>query len=433
MSELLVILALILINGLFAGAEIAVLTVRSTRVKELREEGRPASRALARLREHRERFLATVQVGITVVSATAAAFGGARVAGDVAPLLAGIPGLDRIADDVALALVVSLVSYLSLVLGELVPKSLALMHAERYALLVARPMTGLGWIGAPVIWFLTASSNLVLRLFGDRTSFSETRLSREEVLQIVEEARGAGSLEASSGEIARRALEFDELDAVDVMVPRGEVQAVPSTLTIAELAELGRTGHSRLPVYEDTPDRIVGFVNVREALGHAIGRPDFRLRDVVRPVPFVPGSVPAPRLLGQLQQLRSHLAVVVDEQGTVQGIVTIEDLVEELVGEIYSEDDAPSSIVEREGTDALLVEGAAPIHEVNRLVGPLFPEREEYSTVAGWVLYVAHRIPQAGEVVTGDQLSVEIVEASPRRVRRVRVRGVPDDPRAGQK
>lgn len=428
MYELLIILALILLNGLFAGAEIAVLTVRRTRVSELSDAGRPAARALAGLRENQERFLATVQVGITVVGATAAAFGGARVAGEVAPVLAGLPFVGQAADDLALALVVGVVSYLSLVLGELVPKSLALMHAERYALLVARPMVGLGWIGAPVIWFLTASSNLVLRLFGDRTSFSETRLSREEVLQIVEEARGAGSLEASSGEIARRALEFDELDAVDIMVPRGDVQAVPSTLSLEELAELGRTGHSRMPVYEGTPDRIIGFVNVREALGHAFGPGAFQLRDVVRPVPFVPGSVPAPRLLRQLQQMRSHLAVVVDEQGTVQGIVTIEDVIEELVGEIYSEDDAPSALLEREGPDTLLIEGAAPIHEVNRLVGPLFPEREEYSTVAGWVLFVAHRIPQAGEVVTGDDLRVEIVEASPRRVRRVRVRGAPGDP-----
>lgn len=426
MYELLVIFGLILLNGLFAGTEIAVLTVRRTRVNELREAGRPAAEALVRLRENQERFLATVQVGITVVSATAAAFGGARLAGDLAPLLAGVPFVGQAADDVALALVVGLVSYLSLVLGELVPKSLALMYAERYAMVVARPMVWLGWIGAPVVWFLTASSNLVLRVFGDRTSFTEARLSRDEVLQIVTEASGAGSLEPSSGEIARRALEFDDLHAVDIMVPRGEMQAIPSDTTLADLSELGRTGHSRVPVYEGTLDHIIGFVNVREALGHCMEHAEtFRIEDVLRPVPFVPGSVPAPRLLRQLQQMRSHLAVVVDEQGTLQGLVTIEDVVEELVGEIYSEDDAPSELVRREGPDSVLVDATAPVHDINRLLGPLFPERDDYSTIAGWCLFAANRIPQRGDVIEADGLRVEIVDASPRRVRRVRVHGVP--------
>lgn len=427
MYELFVILGLIFLNGVFAGTEIAVLTVRRTRINELMEGGHAAATAVNALRENQERFLATVQVGITVVGATAAAFGGARLARELAPWLASIRFIGEAADDVALALVVGLVSYLSLVLGELVPKSLALMHAERYALLVARPMVWLGWLGAPVVWFLTASSNLVLRLFGDRTSFTETRLSREEVLQILEEAHGSGSLEASSGEIARRALEFDELDAADIMVPRGEMQAIPTTVTSAELTELGETGHSRVPVYEGTPDRIVGFVNVREALGRRMARgEEFRLQEVLRPVPFVPGSIPAPRLLRQLQQMRSHLAVVVDEQGTLQGLVTIEDVVEELVGEIYSEDDVPIELLDRDGPDTVLVEGTAPVHEVNRMLGPLFPEREEYSTVAGWCLYVASRIPKTGEWVSGDGLRVEIVDATPRRVRRVRLHGVPE-------
>jgi len=421
--EVLVIVGLVLLNGVFAGTEIAVLTLRRTRMAEIEASGRPAAKALARLRSDPERFLATVQVGITLVGSAAAAFGGARLADRIAPAVGRVPALADYADDIALALVVGIVAYLSLVLGELVPKSLALSHAERFSLLVARPMQGLGRLAAPVVWLLTGSSNLVLRLFGDRTSFSETRVSRDEVLQIVEEARGVGAVEESAGEIAVRALDFERLAAVDVMVPRREVQAVARDTTATELAELAQDSHSRLPVYGEHLDDVVGFVNVREALGRALEDPEaFSLASVVHDVPFVPSGMPATELLRTLQTQHSHLAMVIDERGTVLGLVTIEDVVEELVGEIYSENDVPVERLHREADGATLIAGDAPVHEVNRMLESPLPESDAYTTIAGLCLHRAGRIPEVGEVLDVDGFTIEIVEATRRRVRRVRVR-----------
>ncbi|MEM6925882.1 MAG: hemolysin family protein [Myxococcota bacterium] len=420
--EVLVIFALILLNGVFAGTEIAVLTLRRTRVAELQAAGRPASRALGQLRDDQERFLATVQVGISVVGAAAAAVGGARLATHIAPLLRQLPTLGSYADDLALAVVVALVATLSLVLGELVPKSLALSHAERFALLMARPMVWIGRVTAPIVWLLTGASNLVLRLFGDRTSFSETRLSTEEVRQIVEEARGAGALEPSAGEIASRALAFGKLSAADVMVPRRDVQAVALATTSAELAEFAQSSHARLPVYEGHLDQIVGFVNVREALGRAVLEPgSFQLDGFVREVPFVPSGVAAPELLTMLQAERSHLAMVMDERGTVLGLVTIEDLVEELVGEIYSENDRPVEKVREQPDGSVWIAGDAPVHEVNRMLDLSLPESDAYTTIAGLCLSVAGRIPTTGAVLRTGDVTFEVVEATPRRVRWVRV------------
>lgn len=421
--ELGIIIGLILLNGLFAGTEIAVLTLRRTRVAELEASGTPAAGALAHLHDDQERFLATVQVGITVISSSAAALGGARLARYLEPWVASVPGLGAYAEDLALALVVGLVAYLSLVLGELVPKSLALAYSERYALLVSQPMVWIGRIAGPAVWFLTASSNLVLRLFGDRTSFSETRISREEVMQLVEQAEGAGAVEPAVGEIASRALAFGRLDAADVMVPRREVKAVTTAITPRELATLGRSGHARMPVYEGDLDGVRGFVNLREALGCALQDPAaFQIEEVLREVPFVPAGLPITDLLRQLQAQRNHLAMVVDERGTVVGLVTIEDAIEELVGEIYSENDAPVERIHREPDGAVVVAADTPVHQVNRLVELSLPESEAYTTMAGLCLELMGRIPKVGETLALEGVMIEVVEATPRRVRRVRVR-----------
>ncbi|MFZ5479232.1 MAG: hemolysin family protein [Myxococcota bacterium] len=423
MTEIFVILALVLLNGVFAGAEIAILSLRKTRLAELVEDGSSAARAVVRLREDPEAFLATVQIGITVVGATAAAFGGASLTAELAPLIAAVPGLARFADDVAFGLVVGTVSFLSLVLGELVPKSLALRAGETYALLIGRPLAGLAWFGQPVIALLTGTSNLVLRLFGDRTTFSETRLSREEVQQVVEEAATAGAVDPHAGEIASRALEFSALDAYTVMVPRADIVMVPKDADAAALARAARSsGHARLPVYEGTVDNVVGFVNAREALAEAILGPSWSLDAFLHPVVYVPDVMTAPVVLRKLQSERAHLALVIDEQGTISGLISMEDLLEELVGEILSENDKPRAKLARETDGSWVIAGNVPLHEVSRELGIELPEGD-YSTVAGLVIALGGRIPAPGERVTTEEgITLEVVESTPRRVRTVRIR-----------
>ena len=271
LTELLIVLALTLAGGVFAGAEIAIVSVRKTRLQELLDDGRRGAKALLALRGQPERFLATVQVGITVIGATAAAFGGATLAEHLAPVLESIDGLAPYADDVAFVTVVLSVSYLSIVIGELVPKSLALRSSERYALAIAGPLLGLSWLARPIVWLLSSSANLVLKPFGDTTTFTETRHSAEELQRLVEEAAKAGTIPPDTGEIVIRALELPELRAADVMVPRQDVIMLPHDASPEQLLRVAKEHpYNRLPVYEDRFDNVVGYVSMKDLLPRAL-------------------------------------------------------------------------------------------------------------------------------------------------------------------
>jgi putative hemolysin len=424
-TELLVVLALVGANALFAGAEIAVLTVRKTRLAELVDAGRAGAASLAALRADPESFLATVQVGITLVGAAAAAFGGATLAAPIAALLAtaGVPA--KLADDAALAAVVVGVSFLSLVLGELVPKSLAMRYAEAYALSIARPLALLARLAGPAVRFLTACSNLILRLFGDRTSFTESRLSREELQTLVEETASAGGLDAKAGEIAARALELPGLKVAAVMTPRSAVVALDAASPPGRVREvLAGCRFGRLPVHDGSLDGARGYVVAREALLRLLDGSASPLEGIVREAPFFPESAEAVAVLKELQQRHVPIGFVVDEQGGFAGLVTLEDLVEELVGEIFHEKEARAEPVRAEADGSYLVDGRAGVRDVNRALDVQLPEDGAYATVAGLVLHRLGRIPAPGETIALDdaEVSLEVVESSPRRVARVRLR-----------
>jgi putative hemolysin len=423
LTELAVVLALVLANGIFAGAEIAVISVRRTRLAQLAQEGRAAARAVLGLRQRPERFLATIQIGVTVLSAAAAAFGGAEIAGHLERALATIPFFAPHARQLALALVVALVSALGIVLGELVPKSIALRMPERYALLLGRPLLALSFVARPVVWLLTEASNLILRPFGDRTTFAEARLSAEELAQLVEEAGRAGALDAPTAEIASRALAFRDLTAADVMVPRNRIVALRRSATQEEIRRvLLEEGRSRMPVYGESLDDVVGYVMAKDLAAMLWERQLIVLADLVRPVLFVPANARAGSVLRDLQRRRTQLAVVVDEHGGVAGLLTLEDLVEELVGEIVGELEEPTLFWQQEPHGTALVRGDAPIREVNRALGLDLPEGDGYSTVAGLCIALAGTVPERGARLTSpDGTGIEIVDATQRVVRTVRL------------
>jgi putative hemolysin len=424
-TELIVVLVLVVANGLFAGAEIAILTLRKSRLAQLVAERRRGAASVAALRDRPERFLATVQIGITVVSATSAAYGGASVAQGLEDALIRAGMDDELADNLAFAAVVAGISYLSLVIGELVPKSIALKHPERYALLVGRPLRLLAQAARPLVWLLTVSSNLILRGFGDRTTFTEARLSREEVQDVLREAEKSGAVEQPVGEIAARAIRLGELPVSAVMVPRGEMVAVPRTARVADLKHvLLEAGHSRLPVYGEGLDDLQGYVMAKDVLAMIWEEELIVLADILRPLVVLPARTPIVEALRELQRRRTQLAVVRDPDGSVAGIVTIEDMVEELVGEIASEDE-PLAIL-RQPDGSVLVKGTVPLRELNRELGLALPEEAGGTTIAGLCLARVGMIPAARTTIALDDGTVlEVVLATARRIDLVRVRRPP--------
>jgi magnesium and cobalt exporter, CNNM family len=429
-GELGILLALILFSGLLAGAEMAVVSVRGSRVEELVANGSRAARALRRLRSRPEPFLATVQVGINIVSVTAGAFSGSRFSGEIARRLAAWEPIAPYAESLAFGLVVALVTYLSLILGELVPKSLALRASERYALLAAPPLELLGKVLRPAVWILTASSNAVLRLFGDRTDFLETQISLEEVRHVVGEATEGGSVDPGAGEIAARALELGQLTAADVMVHRRFVVALPIDADRERVRQAFlEAGHRRVPVYRESIDDVVGYLSWRDVFQRVWAGVPFDVRELVRPAHFVPETMPAMDLLHEVLRERLHLAIAVDEHGGVAGIVTLEDLLEELVGEIESEHGRKTDRMRREVDGSALVAGETPLRDIDRELDLDLEQPAESTTLSGLLLELADgRIPRAGESFTArDGTRLEVREASPRRVRQVRV--VPPPPK----
>ncbi len=424
MTGFLVVLALVVVNGLFAGAEIAVLTLRRTRLDELVEEERAGARALAALRADPEGFLATVQIGITVVGAAAAAFGGATLSAPLAAALETAGAPRKIADDVALAVVVVVVSFLSLVVGELVPKSLAMRFAERYALAIARPLALLSRLARPAVRLLTACSNGVLRLFDDRTSFVEARLSKDELRTLVEETATTGGLDPRAGEIAARALDLPGVKVAAVMTPRPSVVSLDATASREEVvAVVGRSRFARFPVHDGGLDGVTGYVLGREVLARVVEGAASPLAGIVREAPIFPETVELLAVLRELQERHVPIGFVVDEQGGFTGLVTLEDLLEELVGEIFHEKEVVALPYREDGPGAWVVEGRAGVRDVNRALGVELPEDPAWATVAGLVLNRLERIPPAGTTFTEETsgLTIEVVESTPRRITRVRL------------
>jgi putative hemolysin len=419
--ELGIILLLIAVNGVFAGAEIAIVGVDRLRLRQLLSDGRRGARVVENLRARPERFLATVQVVITVAGAAAGAFGGATFAAELEPLL--LPHVGRHAQATSIGLVVGLVSYLSLVLGELVPKSLALRHAERYALFIAPLLSWLATVARPIVWLLTMSSNLVIGPKGDKANFADGRISPAQLLELVDEATEAGALDEHVGEMTSRALGFAKLTVAHLMIPRTRIVGIQRGAGTEELRRVVlEHAHSRLPVYESSLDEITGYVLYKDLLPIAWEGRLIVLEDVIRSPYFVSKTMPAAELLEEMRRRRQQLAIVLDEYGGTAGCVTLDDLLEELTGEVLSElRHVPPLSMHPQTDGSFLVRGDAPLHEVNRSLG-LELAGGAQTTIGGLCLFLAGGMPARGtrlEASDGSRLYVERV--SQRTVDQVRI------------
>ncbi len=414
--HILIILGLILLNGFFAGSEIAIISLRKARVKMLLEQGDQRARTVQGLQANPERFFATVQVGITVLSTMMSMYGAEQYADKLAPLLASylqpIPFVASYAKEISLGILVVIFSYLMLVLGDLAPKSLGHRFAERFALAAAGPLVGFSRVFQVFIQISTWSANVVLRPFKDRTSFSETKLLPEEILQLLEEGVKTGSIAHNEHEIIENVLEFKDTVAREVMIPRVDMRAVDVESSPEETAILDQF-HSRLPVYADNLDHVIGILHIKDLMKARARGDKYTLASLTRPAFFVPETMKIGDILKEMQKRKTHMAIVVDEYGGTSGLLTMEDILEEIVGEIEEVTEQSSQGIESLPDGSYLVPGVCSISDFNEYFDTTLEESAAYTSVAGYLIHRAGRFPEVGEKLLAENMQFELV----RRVR----------------
>ncbi len=424
--EAVLIFGLILANGFFAASEIAIIATRKTRIEALLEKGVPSAAAVARLKEDPDRFLATVQIGITIVGTLASALGGAAAIQFLKPLIQSFdfPWIVEWEETIAIFLVVLPIAYFSLVLGELFPKSLALRYSERIAFFVAQPIDLLSRLTSFLVSILTRSSNVLLWIFaGGAEGGASSFVSEEEVKSLIREGAAKGIFDETEKELIHSVFEFTDTPVKAVLVPRTEIHAIDITTPPDEvLKSFVESGFSRIPVYEDTIDRVVGILYNKDLFRALQEKKTFQIRDHLHPVFFVPSSLPISQFLKDLQRRRIAMAIVVNEFGEVEGLATIEDLLEEIVGEIRDEYDREErGPVERLPDGSLVIQGSALLKDLRSDYNIPFEDSPEYRTLAGFVLAKLKRIPRGGERVEHDSYRLTIVDMEGQRIVKIRL------------
>ncbi len=436
--ELALVVVLVLLNGIFSATEIALVTIRRSRIQQLIDEGHNAAVRVQHLKANPGRFLAVIQIGINFLGFLASAFAAVSLVDDVALSLPSIGPLAGAATARAVSLVVVtiLLTLFTIVFGELVPKQIGLAHAERVAMSTARFMEFLGSVFGPLVTILTWVTRRISRLFGADVAADE-RISSEELRLIIEQGGEQGILEAEEEQMIHAVIELGDQRVHEVMVPRIAMVTLTTSVTMEEaLDTIIEQGHSRIPVYEDTIDEIVGILYAKDLLPFLRpgGPPPPPLRSILRTPVFVPESMTVDDLLHELQRRKVHLAIVLDEYGGTAGLVTIEDLIEEIVGEIQDEYDVEEPMIVKLSDDEARVDGRAAVDDMAELFEMQVPleDEDEYDTVGGLIYHRIGGVPKPGDQVTVDGLTLTVETTDGRRVGKVLVvrtrdEGVSDD------
>ncbi|MDA3936582.1 MAG: hemolysin family protein [Actinomycetota bacterium] len=419
--EIILILALILLNGYFAAAEIALISARRAALKAAADTGSSGAAAAVKLTEDPTRLLATIQIGITLVGFMASAAAAVSLATPLAEWLRslGSPWLAGAAGGLSVVFVTVAIAYLTLVIGELAPKRLGLQRAESVAIAVARPVTVLARFVAPLVWFLGISTDLVSRMIGVKLGAGRPGVTEEEIKLLVTEQ---GTLLDEEKRMIHEKFELGDTVAREIMVPRVDMVLAEEGTGVAEALEIFRTsGFSRLPVFRGDHDTIVGVVLLKDMVGPVasdglVGSVDQFMRDAV----FVPETKRILPLLSEMQARHNHMSIVVDEYGGTAGLVTIEDIVEEIIGEVADEFDTSRRFVTPLRDNEWVIDGNLPVEEAVEMALPV-EESDEYETLAGWMLSCLGHIPVQGERVEREGHSFTVQAVRRRRIARVHV------------
>jgi magnesium and cobalt exporter, CNNM family len=417
--ELVAVAALILLNGFFVAAEYALVTVRRTRLQEMVEEGNRRAKQVLTLTAVPPRFIAAMQLGVTVTSLAIGALGEHALLQIFDPVMATA---------LAVAISLLLLTFFHVVVGELVPKGVSLRHAEQTALLVASPVRLFFIVLKPLIWFLQRSSEMTLRVLGLEPPGAEGAVYSEAELKILlERSTVEGELEEEEQEMLYKVFDFADKEAADVMVSRPEVVVVAADLPPEEcLRKVLESPFTRFPVYRETPEHIVGVLHLRDLLNamNERGIAQVRIEEILRPPYIVPETKDIAALLTEFRRTNQHMAIVVDEYGDMEGIVTLEDVIEEIVGEIEDEFDLPDESIEHLDDGRIRIDGTFPIDDFNERFGMELPI-EDYHTMGGYVFGLLGRAPEEGDEIVGENLRFTVVELEGNRIERLEVEFLP--------
>lgn len=421
--ELLAVVALVMANGFFALAEFSVIASRPSRLRSDQEEGKRGAAAAEKMRANPERFLASIQVGITLVGATLGVFSGAIIVGELEALFASssVAVLAESARTVSMLTMVILITILSVVIGELVPKFMALAHPERFARFLSAPIGLFIKITAPFSRLLSMLAAMIVRMLGLRKDASQHQITEEEINQIIIEGRRRGVFEATEQQFVRSVFEFTDSTVRRAMKPRTDVVGIELGTSADEIMNIiVENGYSRYPIFEKTIDRVVGILYTKDLIDKESSVSRINLSALLREPVFVPDSMPLPKVLREFQKGKAHMAVVLDEFGGTAGIITLEDVIEELVGEIQDEYDTEAAPIIRHSDTIVYAAGDVWPGDINEVLNTHLPE-DSYDTLAGLYIETVGHLPSKNETTTIADTRLTILAKDENRILRLKL------------
>lgn len=433
--DIIITLVLVLLNGFFVAAEFAIVKVRSSRIEMLAESGSSTALMAKKIIGKMDSYLSATQLGITLASLGLGWVGESVVARIILNLfdLLQLEIRPELAHNIALPISFAIITILHIVFGELAPKSLAIQRSEPTTLALAYPLHVFFLVFRPIIWLLNGFANFILRLMGIEPAAEQEVHSPEELLYLVEQGTETGMVEKVNYEIIRNAFDFSERTARQIMVPRTQIVALAEEAQPEEIETIIEEGYSRIPIYRDSIDNIIGVLYIKDLLIAMRKNPNVTIKSLLRPAVFVPESKKVGDLLGDLQRQHVHLVVVLNEYGGTNGIISMEDIVEELVGEIQDEYDTETPIVEKSSENTYTVAGNTSVSDVNQYLPEPLPESKEYESVGGLLISELERLPETDEKVLIDNYELTVLQMKQNQILQVQLRWLKEEEEESEK
>ncbi len=423
-SELMLLVLLIALNAFFAASEIALISLNENKLRYMAEEGNKKASQLLKILGDPSKYLATIQIGITLAGFLASAFAADTFAEPLVKLIkkTQIPVSETVLKNIAVIFITLVLSYFTLIFGELVPKRLAMKKTETISFFVVSPLIALSTVTSPFVKLLSVSTNFVVRLFGIDPAAEEEMVTEEEIRMLVDVGEEKGAIDENEREMINNIFEFDNKEVCDIMTHRTEIVGIPITASIKEIMDIVKEAKfTRYPVYEENIDDIIGILNIKDFIQLTEDRNDFCLKNIIRQPYYVPSSKKADELFRELQSTKTHMAVVIDEYGGTAGIVTIEDLLEEIVGNIFDEYDEEEKEFEKLDENTFIISGVTSLDRVTEVLDVDLPV-DDYDTLSGFIIGQLGRIPEEGETpeVEFEEIVFKVEKVEEKRIARVK-------------